>query len=340
MKATKPIIRDLHVHSIYSDGFFTPTAILDEAARLQVDHIAITDHNTIAGLPEALDASKQHHLILVTGVEVTAHLNGKEIHILGYAFPPQTFVKSPLATYLSQMKEADDQWAKNVMQLSQEQPIVVMREGHQPYPMSISLQELERFKDSTKSSYFHFGILLQDQLKTVCKELAAIPARHLYYFLFRRKEPEYLQQYASLFAKYGIENQRYWYVPRKDVTILSADEVITRLLEIRAVPVIAHPGEMQLSHHELRYLRDMGLRGIEAYTPKHTPKEIDDYQAIASSLNLFCTSGTDYHDPHHRNQVMIGRDKQGKPFTQGATWKDLERYATGAREATRRRVPI
>ena len=324
MKAIKPIIRDFHLHTVYSDGLFEPAELIDEAARLNVRQVAITDHNTVAGLPEAVEASKQRNLLFTTGIEVTAHLHGKEIHVLGYAFTLEALAKSPLTRYLSHIKTADDRWAQQVAQRSLEQPIILKLEDRKPYPISIHPKELLRFKDSTKSSYFHFGVLLQEKLQSYSKELATIPARHLYYFLFRRKEPEYLQQYASLFAKYGIKNQRYWYIPRKKVTQLSADQVIARFLEIGATPVIAHPGEMQLTHVDLRRLRDMGLKGVEAYTPKHSQKEMCEYEVLASSLKLFCTSGTDYHDPHHRNQVMIGRDKQGKPFTQGVTMDRLK----------------
>jgi predicted metal-dependent phosphoesterase TrpH len=323
MKATKPIIRDFHLHTIYSDGLFKPAKLIDEAARLNVRQVAITDHNTVAGLPEAAEVSKQRNLIFTTGIEITSRLHGKEIHILGYAFHLKALAKSPLTEYISHIKIADDHWAQQVARLSLEQPIILKREDGTLCPISIHPKELTRFKDSTKSSYFHFGVLLQEKLASYNEELAAIPARHLYYFLFRRKEPEYLQQYASLFAKYGIKNQRYWYIPRKKVTILSADEVIVRLLDIGAVPVIAHPGEMQLTHVDLQYLRDRGLKGVEVFTPKHTPKETRHYEEIASSLKLFCTSGTDYHDPHHRNRVMIGRNRQGKPFTQGVTVKEL-----------------
>jgi predicted metal-dependent phosphoesterase TrpH len=326
MKTNKSIIRDFHLHSIYSDGLFTPTRLLDEAARLKVRQIAITDHNTVAGLPEALQVSQQSDLQLITGIEVTAHLHGKEVHILGYAFQLEKLTKSTLSTYLSQIKTTDDQWARKVARLSQEQPILVQCNGT-PRPLSISLHELERFQDSTKSSYFHFGVLLYDKLQRISEELATVPPRHLYYFLFRRKEPEYLEQYAALFAKYGIENQRYWYVPREEVTILPAEDVISRLCEIGAVPVIAHPGEMQLSRHDLRFLRDRGLRGVEVFTPKHSQQQIGEYEAMASDLQLFCTSGTDYHDPDHRNRVEIGRDRQGNPFRQGVTGEDLGEWS-------------
>lgn len=327
MKSNTSIIRDFHLHSIYSDGLFTPTELMEEAAQLETRQIAITDHNTVAGLPEALQVSTEYDLQLIPGIEVTAHLQGKEIHILGYAFQLEKLAKSKLSTYLYHIKATDDHWARKIARLSQEQPILVKNTKGISTPLSISLDELERFQDSTKSSYFHFGVLLHDKLQTICEELAAVPPRHLYYFLFRRKEPEYLEQYAALFAKYGITNQRYWYVPREDITILTADDVIAQLLDIGAVPVIAHPGEMQLSLRDLQSLRDMGLAGIEAFTPKHTQQQIREYEAMASTLQLFCTSGTDYHDPHHRNRVKIGRDRQGNPFTQGVTGEYLRDLA-------------
>jgi predicted metal-dependent phosphoesterase TrpH len=75
---------DLHCHSIYSDGALTPEQLVKEAVALRLDGIALTDHDTIDGLAEAVRAAKRHRLLLVPGIELTTDFGQVEAHILGY----------------------------------------------------------------------------------------------------------------------------------------------------------------------------------------------------------------------------------------------------------------
>ena len=75
---------DLHVHSTASDGTFTPTQVVREAAHMQLSAIALTDHDTIAGVEEALVAGEKEHLRVIPGIELSCHALGKEIHMLGF----------------------------------------------------------------------------------------------------------------------------------------------------------------------------------------------------------------------------------------------------------------
>ena len=59
---------DLHIHSVYSDGTYTPSEIVAEAKRLGLI-VALTDHNTAAGLPEFMDAAQKLGVTAVPGVE-------------------------------------------------------------------------------------------------------------------------------------------------------------------------------------------------------------------------------------------------------------------------------
>lgn len=75
---------DLHLHSIYSDGTFTPTEVVQKAHELGFSTISLTDHDIIEGLPEAIDASKRTGLELIPGVELSVDQDKMEVHILGY----------------------------------------------------------------------------------------------------------------------------------------------------------------------------------------------------------------------------------------------------------------
>ena len=73
---------DLHIHSVYSDGTYTPSEIVAEAKRLGLI-VALTDHNTAAGLPEFMDAAQKRGVTAVPGVEFSTEYKGKELIMHG-----------------------------------------------------------------------------------------------------------------------------------------------------------------------------------------------------------------------------------------------------------------
>ena len=76
---------DLHTHSTFSDGLLTPTQLIDLAYRRGVRVMALTDHDTTEGLPEALTAAAGHpDLTLIPGIEMSTDVPGSEVHILGH----------------------------------------------------------------------------------------------------------------------------------------------------------------------------------------------------------------------------------------------------------------
>lgn len=74
---------DLHTHSTASDGTLTPTHLMQRAAQAGITAIALTDHDTLAGLTEAQQAAHQLHLTLIPGVEISATWRERTLHIVG-----------------------------------------------------------------------------------------------------------------------------------------------------------------------------------------------------------------------------------------------------------------
>lgn len=80
---------DLHTHSSYSDGLLSPAALVAEAAARGVRFLGLTDHDTVAGIPEAQQAGAELGVEVIPGVELsTALASGEDIHLLGYFVDP------------------------------------------------------------------------------------------------------------------------------------------------------------------------------------------------------------------------------------------------------------
>lgn len=74
---------DLHTHSVFSDGTLTPEQLIDEAVRIGLTAIALTDHNTTAGLATFLAAASGKPITAIPGIEFSTDYQGIELHILG-----------------------------------------------------------------------------------------------------------------------------------------------------------------------------------------------------------------------------------------------------------------
>ena len=75
---------DLHLHSNKSDGILSPEEVVKEAVKLGLAAIALTDHDTIEGIPEALGAGQEYGVRVVPGIELNTGADNGELHILGY----------------------------------------------------------------------------------------------------------------------------------------------------------------------------------------------------------------------------------------------------------------
>jgi len=88
---------DLHLHTTASDGLLAPAALVARAAARGLETISVTDHDTLAGLTEADAAARRHGLRLVSGAEITAVEDGRDVHMLAYFVDPSN---AAFATFL------------------------------------------------------------------------------------------------------------------------------------------------------------------------------------------------------------------------------------------------
>jgi len=80
---------DLHCHSTVSDGVLTPTELVNYAAEKGVRVLALTDHDDVAGLPEARQVAHSHGMQFIDGVEISVTWRRRTLHIVGLKINPE-----------------------------------------------------------------------------------------------------------------------------------------------------------------------------------------------------------------------------------------------------------
>lgn len=105
---------DLHVHSTYSDGTLTPAELIRHAAETGTEALALCDHNTVAGLPEFLEAARGTDITAVPGVEFSTDYGDRELHILGLFIPPEHF--ATIAEYVNALVLRKDESNRDLLQ--------------------------------------------------------------------------------------------------------------------------------------------------------------------------------------------------------------------------------
>ena len=97
---------DLHLHSAASDGTDAPGALPEQAAALDLAAIAVTDHDTVAGVAEAVAAGARLGLEVIPGIEVSSDYRDNNVHILGYFIDPESPALRPVLEWVSIERDA------------------------------------------------------------------------------------------------------------------------------------------------------------------------------------------------------------------------------------------
>jgi len=77
---------DLHIHTTHSDGRLSPEEILRKAEKAGLDFISFTDHDTITAYAQISAVKKNYNVKIINGVEISANIGEKEVHLLAYCF--------------------------------------------------------------------------------------------------------------------------------------------------------------------------------------------------------------------------------------------------------------
>jgi 3',5'-nucleoside bisphosphate phosphatase len=251
---------DLHIHSTASDGTLSPWEILNMAQRLHLGAISITDHDTIDGTKEALAIGIPPSLKFLTGVEISANpppgfFCPGSFHILGYGI---NIDDTQLNLTLVRLQEA----RKN------RNPRIIERLNRMGFELTLN------------------------EIRKDCGE-CQLGRPHIAKQMVKKG---FVQSVGEAFDSYLATGQPA-YVDKYRV---HCDRAIEVILNAGGIPVLAHPVLLNIKNDDaleklIIHLREMGLKGIEAYYPEQPPNLIARYIEIADRHGFLITGGTDFH---------------------------------------------
>lgn len=106
---------DFHVHTNFSDGILSPKNVIDRAKKNNVSILAITDHDTVDGIIEAISVANDKDIKLIPGIELSCNYNNESIHLLGF-FKDDSYKSQELSNILNEIKNRRIIRAKNMIE--------------------------------------------------------------------------------------------------------------------------------------------------------------------------------------------------------------------------------
>jgi predicted metal-dependent phosphoesterase TrpH len=259
-------IVDLHTHTYYSDGTLSPTELVRKAKNKGLAGLAITDHDTTAGVPEGIEAGQQYGVEVIPGVEISAIYDHGTLHILGY------FIDINNSELQANLKEYIN--ARN-----RRNPLILQKLNDLGYPMS--MEEVEELAGGEVVNRPHIAQAMVNRGYVQTKKEA----------------------FDRFIAHGGIAYvPKEVFSPEQAIDIIhNAGGVAV----IAHPDQLGHP-ELSLTLTELRKLAEYGVDGIEAYHGECHPDHCDPYAHLARELGLFVTGGSDFHgDMKHQDLGTI-----------------------------------
>jgi 3',5'-nucleoside bisphosphate phosphatase len=247
---------DLHCHSTASDGTLSPTEVVRLAKRCELSALALTDHDTIAGVAEAAAEAELLGIDFIPGIEISAEYpHPGTMHVLGYGVDPQSETLKSLTTTL--IAGRDNRNPRIVAKL-------------QELGVSITMQEVENEAGGQVVGRPH---------------IAAILHRKGYVSSIKEAFNKYLAQGAPAY----FDKERL--TPRQALEMIHQSgglPVLAHAIQLRT----DNDGQLD---RVVKDLVDLGLAGIEVYHSDHNDEWIGKCEKLAMKYKLLKTGGSDFH---------------------------------------------
>lgn len=284
---------DLHLHSIYSDGYFKPAEVVRKAARAKLKAVALTDHDTCRGVPEALRAGNSYGIRVIPAVELSTVYRGKVLHILGLGID---MANARLNKKLKELKRAR---MSRAIRLLKRVSAAAKKKGIDP----VDTKEFVRWVGDKE-------MIMRGDI-----------AKFLVHKGFGRTAHQVFRAW--------LEDTN---VPVRGLSVRDAIALIhgaggaailahpkSSKLSLRALtPSLREQGRI------MKVFADCGLDGCEAISIKGAPQIKRYYLKLMRKLGMIATGGSDFHGPH-----IPGADTLGYPRIPERVLKELDKRIKG-----------
>ena len=246
---------DLHTHTTASDGSFTPSQLVRHAKEKGLRALAVTDHDTIDGNKEALNAGEREGLEVVPGIEISVDYSPGSMHMLGYFIDTES---QRLQEKLALLQDSR----------SDRNPKII--EKLNALGLDITYDEVVEASGGGQVGRPHIAqVLLQKGYATTIQEAF----------------DKYLGKGApAYFDKFRLNAE--------DAIAMITDAGGVPVLAHPFTLKCTNQGELE---ELIKHLTGHGLQGIEVYYTEHNEKQISRYRLLAERNNLLLTGGSDFH---------------------------------------------
>jgi hypothetical protein len=266
------IYADLHAHTTASDGTSTPTELVEEAKRAGLTYLAVTDHDTMAGVPEALEAAKQAGIFLIPGVELSAEGPPGKAHLLGLGVDP---LFEPMNETLAQISEFRRQRNEKIAARLRELGIPITLEA---------VTALAPVGANVGRPHFAQWLVEQGHVSSI---------------------HDAFNRYLADDGKAYIERETL--TPEASIRLIHEAGGVCLL----AHPMLVRLSQQEKIEQRIAALKEMGMDGIEVYYHSHTVAETERLLRLAQKYDLLISGGSDFHGTNKKD-VFLGLVNQGQ----------------------------
>lgn len=285
-------IIDLHTHSYFSDGTFSPEELILLAKEQGLCAVALTDHDTIKGLEEFIIAGKKHGIETIPGIELAAQwgrFHQPELHIVGLGFDPKAAI-----------------WAEQMESFVQNRNIrnIKMAEQLTQIGLPITLEEVTENAGGEIVTRAHFANVLLKK--------------------------GYIRTRDEAFSKY-LTQGRPGYVAKVLPTPTSCIQTIHSAggISILAHPTLYNLAQDQLDAL-CQELVPLGLDGIECFYSTFSPSQRKNMMKLAKKHHLYPSGGSDFHGKNKPLiRLGSGRGNLAIPYS---LWENMQTHMKALKE--------
>ncbi|KAH1031031.1 hypothetical protein J1N35_043205 [Gossypium stocksii] len=267
-RGMEKMVFELHSHSKHSDGFLSPSKLVERAHGNGVKVLALTDHDTMSGITEAVEAARRFGIKIIPGVEISTIFSPRNpemeepVHILAYYSSCGPTRYEELDKLLANIREGRYIRAKD---------------------MVLKLNKLK------------LPLKWEHVTKIAGKGVA--PGR--LHVARAMVEAGYVENLKQAFARYLYDGGPAYSTGSEPL----AEEAVQLICETGGLAVLAHPWALKNPIPIIRRLKDAGLHGMEVY---RSDGRLAAYNDLADTYNLLKLGGSDYHGRGGHGESELG----------------------------------